>query len=97
MPLLPKEPPATARPDWICEILSQSNAAHDRVVETRAYHQAGVPHYWLVDPGERTLVVMRHADAGYVTVLAATAQEVVRAEPFEAVELRVGSLFDDDE
>ncbi|MCC6337368.1 MAG: Uma2 family endonuclease [Myxococcales bacterium] len=97
VPELPKERPATVRPDWICEIVSPSNAAQDRVVKMRSYHRAGVPHYWLVDPEERTLVVMRHAAAGYVTVLAATEQEVVRPEPFEAVELAVRGLFGDDD
>lgn len=93
---LPKERPVTLRPDWICEIISPSNASTDRVLKVRAYHRAGVPHYWLVDPAERTLVVMRRAEAGYLTVLAATATETVRAEPFDAVELRVAGFFDDE-
>lgn len=97
VPALPKERPATVRPDWICEIVSPSNAAQDRVVKMRAYHRAGVPHYWLVDPAERTLVVMRHTPAGYVTVLAATEGERVRAEPFEAIELSVAGFFDDED
>lgn len=66
------------------------------MLKVRAYHRAGVPHYWLVDPAERTLVVMRRAEAGYLTVLAATATETVRAEPFDAVELRVAGFFDDE-
>lgn len=95
VPVLPKERPVAVRPDWICEIVSGSNASHDRVIKMRAYHQAGVPHYWLVDPVDRTLVVMRHAEGGYLNVLAATAEENIRAEPFEAIELHVGDFFDD--
>ncbi|MFZ5442003.1 MAG: Uma2 family endonuclease [Myxococcota bacterium] len=94
---VPRTRPTSVRPDWICEIVSETNAAHDRVVKMRAYHQAGVPHYWLLDPLERTLVVMRHAEGGYLNVLAATANERVRPEPFEAVEFRVASFFDDDD
>ena len=93
---LPKDRPMTIRPDWICEIVSPSNASTDRVVKVRAYHRAAVPHYWLVDPAERTLVVMRWAEAGYLSVLSATAEETVRAEPFEAVEFQVRSFFDDE-
>lgn len=95
VPEVPRDRPTAVRPDWICEIISESNAAHDRVVKMRAYHQAQVPHYWLLDPLERTLVVMRHAAGGYLNVMAATADERVRPEPFESVEFLVGSFFDD--
>jgi len=40
--------------------------------------------------------VMRWSREGYVTVLVAERAEVVRAEPFEAVELGVGTLFGED-
>lgn len=95
VPELPRDRPTTVRPDWICEILSESNAAHDRVVKLRSYHQAQVPHYWLLDPRERTLMVMRHTPGGYLSVLAATAEERVRPEPFESVEFLVAAFFDD--
>ena len=35
----------------------------------------------------------RWSPDGYVVVLRATGAERVRAEPFEAIELRVGELF----
>ena len=95
VPSMPKERPLTVRPDWICEIISESNAAHDRVIKLRAYQQAGVPHYWIIDPIEKTLVVMRHTEGGYLNVLAATAKDVVRPEPFEVMEFLVGAFFDD--
>jgi len=96
MPALPKGRPVATRPDWICEIVSASNARIDRVEKMRAYHQAGVAHYWLVDPQEETLIVQRHSAAGYVTVLAAARGDTVRPEPFEAAELKVGVLFGDE-
>ena len=39
---------------------------------------------------------MRWSDVGYTTVLRAERGEVVRPEPFEAIELVVGTLFGDD-
>jgi hypothetical protein len=52
-----------------------------------------VPHYWIVHPEQRMLLVQRwHAD-GYVTVLRATSGQTVRAEPFDAIEIDVGELF----
>lgn len=39
----------------------------------------------------------RHSPQGYVGILQAIPGEVVRAEPFDAVELRVGVLFGDED
>ena len=51
----------------------------------------------LRDPVEETLAVYRWHSDGYVEVLIAERQETVRAEPFDAIELRVGVLFGDDD
>jgi Uma2 family endonuclease len=96
VPELPRAFPCPIRPDWICEVISDSNARNDTVKKLRRYHQAGVPHYWLVDPRNETLVVYRHTPDGYLTVLAAEKGELVRAEPLAAIELRVGLLFGED-
>lgn len=93
LPVPPKERPVTARPDWLCEIVSESNRAVDTVTKLRRYHQAGVPHYWILDQQERTLTVHRHATDGYLVVLRAEAHERVRAEPFASIELQVGELL----
>lgn len=39
---------------------------------------------------------MRWTEAGYTTVLRAGRGESVRPEPFDAIELPVGTLFGDD-
>jgi Uma2 family endonuclease len=85
--------PVKLRPDWICEIVSASNATHDTLRKLRLYHRVEVPHYWIVDPRDATLTVMRWHSDGYVTLARC---ERVRAEPFEAIELSVGTLFGDD-
>lgn len=66
------------------------------VTAVRPYHRAGVSHYWLADPREGTLTVMRHSPDGYVTLQTAERHETIRPEPFEAIELFVGSLFGED-
>jgi Uma2 family endonuclease len=92
---LPAEVPITIRPDWICEILSK-NRRNDLIKKKRVYHRHQVGHYWIIDPVEETLAVHRwHAD-GYVEILIADRTESVHAEPFEAIELRIGVLFGDD-
>jgi len=97
--LYPERPtgtPVELRPDWTCEIVSPSNATNDTIKKLRLYHRVGIPHYWIVDPRDSTLTVMRWSADGYVTLLRAERSEVVRAEPFDAIELIVGTLFGDD-
>ncbi len=40
---------------------------------------------------------MRWGPDGYITLLRAERGEIVRAEPFDAIDLHVGALFGDDE
>ncbi len=96
MPDRPRGMPVEERPDWICEVLSPSNASDDTVKKLRIYHAGAVPHYWLLDPRASTLTVMRWSEPGYTTVLAAERGETVRAEPFEAIEIEVSTLFGED-
>lgn len=83
-------------PDWICEVLS-ANPGRDLIKKKRLYHRAKVPHYWIVDPAERTLSVNRWSEDGYIEVLSAERGERVRAEPFDAVELGIDVLFGDED
>lgn len=92
----PQSRPVTLRPDWICEVLSDSNRANDTIRKLRRYHEAGVPHYWLLDPDTGTLNVFRHGPEGYTNALVADRHQRVRAEPFEAIEVHVGALLGDD-
>ncbi len=89
----PRDSLVTLRPDWICEVVSPSTASRDRVVKLARYHEAGVPHYWIADPSDGTLLVFRWTESGYLAVLGAESGETVRAEPFEGLELRVSGLF----
>jgi Uma2 family endonuclease len=92
----PQRPSGTAirlRPDWICEIVSASNAKNDHITKFETYRRAGVPHYWIADPQLLTLHVFRWTPDGYLVALTAQAGDRVHAEPFEAIELEVGVLF----
>lgn len=92
----PTGTPLEVRPDWVCEVLSESNATNDTVKKLRLNHRAGIPHYWIVDPTRMTLTVMRWSEQGYIMLQNAERGEVVRAEPFEQRPIAVGTLFGDD-
>jgi Uma2 family endonuclease len=93
VPERPRGRPIRLRPDWVCEVLSTSNAEHDLGTKLFSYHRAGVPHYWILDPEHETLTVYRFSGEGYVVAASAGREERIRAEPFDAVELCVALLF----
>lgn len=93
---LPRPPPGAAikvAPDWVCEILSDSTRRHDLIVKMPMYFRHEVAHAWLVDPEARTLQVYRRVTDGWLLATTAAGDDVVRAEPFEAVELDLALLW----
>jgi len=68
-----------AVPLLVVEVLSRSNRGHDTRRKRVVYEQLGVPSYWLVDPLEPSLTVLRLDDERYV--------EYARVGPDDVVEL----------
>jgi Uma2 family endonuclease len=87
--------PIDVTPDWVCEVISSKNAAHDRVVKRRLYAEHGVPFYWLVDPEERILEALRldEATRAWIELGAFGPDASARIPPFEAIELDTSRLF----
>jgi Uma2 family endonuclease len=93
MPELPHAPAFELPPDWACEVLSASTAAIDRADKLPVYAREKVPWVWLVDPILHTLEVHRLDGATYRTVGTWRDDANVRAEPFDAIELELASLW----
>jgi Uma2 family endonuclease len=54
-------------PDMVLEVLSESSEEKDEVVLKRAYWEASIPEYWLVDArGKLRFNIFRHTPRGYV-------------------------------
>jgi len=86
----------TTVPDWVCEVISPSTATLDRAKKLRIYAGAGGAHAWLVDPIARTLEVLRLENRRWSIVATHDREDVVRAEPFEAIEIDLQALWGDD-
>lgn len=97
MPRLPDTAFFELPPDWVCEVLSPSTCRIDRVKKLSIYGEYHVGHCWLLDPDAHTLEVLRLTDTGWLIAAAHAGNEVVRAEPFDAVELELGLLWDEPE
>lgn len=53
-------------PPLLCaEVLSPSTRSEDLVRKSREYAEAGVGQYWVVDPDDRTIEVMRNTDGDW--------------------------------
>jgi hypothetical protein len=73
----------------LCEIISPSTARIDRSREVRIDAREGVSHLWLVDPQLETLESYRLEAGRWVVLGTHAGDDVVRAEPFDAVDLRL--------
>jgi Uma2 family endonuclease len=89
----PDQRPIDVVPDWICEVLSASNVARDRVEKRALYAASGVEHYWIADPDARTLEALVLRDGQWLETGAWTDGAVVRIPPFDDVELDISRLF----
>lgn len=86
--------PIDVVPDWICEVVSPSNAGTDRVTKRHLYASAGVTHYWIADPAARTLETYRLGPTQtWIDSGAFDASAVARVPPFEAIELDFARIF----
>lgn len=85
--------PVDIVPDWICEILSRSNAAHDRVRKRELYARYSVSFYWLLDPMERTLEALRLDANTWQEIGSYGDGSIARIAPFDAIEIDVPRFF----
>ena len=80
-------------PDWVCEILSPGTEAIDRGKKMRIYRREAISHAWLINPVTRTLEVYRLETGRWVLLDTYENDALVRAAPFEALELPLSLLW----
>jgi len=76
-------------PDLVVEILSNSNRRRDEVTKRALYERFGVPEYWLIDPDERTVTVLRLSDGRYSVVEG----ETLTSPLLPGLEISLTSIF----
>ena len=85
--------PTTQLPDWVCEVLSPSNAAYDRGPKMAAYARAGVPWAWLADPDQRTVEVFELVAGRWTLVGCYGVDDTLALRPFDETVVVVADLF----
>ena len=94
MPELPETAYFGVAPDWVCEILSASDRAHDLVRKRPIYAAAEIPHLWLVDPIEEILEAFELTDRRWQLLAAIEHNETAQIPPFEAITFQLADLWD---
>ncbi|MBN8469681.1 Uma2 family endonuclease [Corallococcus exiguus] len=95
LPQAPRVAALSLPPDWVCEVLSPSTRLLGRKVKLPVFAREGVRHVWFIDPVVRTLEVFRLESGQYVHLTTHSGAGPVHVEPFEAVALKLGVLWDE--
>ena len=88
------QPFFTMPPDWVCETLSRSTEKLDRLRKLPTYARAGISHAWLLDPRTHTLEVHGLAGNRYELVQMFDQGDLIRAVPFDEIELTLAKILD---
>jgi Uma2 family endonuclease len=81
-------------PDWACEVLSPSTERIDRTRKLRIYGREGVEYLWYISHKLRQLEVRCRQGNSWDLAIYHDG-DVVRAEPFEAIEFRLSRLWNE--
>lgn len=89
----PEDVTIQGSPDLVVEIVSPSTASRDRSQKLRAYYQAGVPWYWLVESDPLLITEYRHTADGYLVNQTATAADEFAPPLFPGLTFRMADLL----
>ena len=80
-------------PDLVVEVLSPSNWLYDRTEKFRAYQEAGVLEYWIVDYSARTIEVFVLEGSTYALLGRFGAGETVHSQVLGDFQVAVDEVF----
>lgn len=80
-------------PDLIVEIISPASAYNDLVRKKKLYARFGVAEYWLVDPGEKTVEVLRLEDQDYPVGESFSSENVLISLSFPGLLIDLTEIF----
>ena len=85
--------PIRHAPDLAIEVVSPGSGRMDRIDKFEAYRAFGIPHYWIVDPGARTIKAFKLRRKKYAPAGAGSRNDTVAFPPFDDLEIHLGELW----
>jgi Uma2 family endonuclease len=80
-------------PDLCVEIISPGSSTTDRIDKFQQYEAGGVLHYWVLDPGDRSIEGYKLRRGKYVLVGSGQGSEIVSLAPFEDLKIPLAVLW----
>ncbi len=80
-------------PQLVIEIISPSTGSRDRVQKASIYKNAGVQHYWLVNPGEKTLECFALRGGDYYLAAAGLDRELLKHPHYPDLAVDLAALW----
>lgn len=88
-----KETRIDGSPELVVEIISPTSRRKDRVQKMQIYQKAGIRHYWLVDPEEKTLECFGLRDGIYALLAVGLENDRVNHSEFAGLEINLAALW----
>ncbi len=80
-------------PSLVVELLSPNRLEHDLEVKRELYFRYGVPHYWIVDPEQRTLERLVLEADGYRRDAAFSRDDAAALRPFPDLVIALAKIW----
>ena len=93
MPEFPDVAAFELAPDWLCEVVSPTTGRLDRIKKLPRYGSYHIPYAWIVDPIAHSVEVYVLDGAKWYLESTHENQDVIRAVPFDAIELDLARLW----
>lgn len=88
-----KENCIAGAPTLAVEIISPSTRSKDSIKKLQLYQKAGVKHYWLVDPEEKTFHAFQLGEKGYSLAAAGEGEDTLTHPEFPGLEIPLADLW----
>lgn len=89
----PDGEPIRVVPDWVCEVMSPSNARYDMLIKFPFYARVGVKWLWRIDVRDETLQVLELMDGLWAIRATCSDETAVRLPPFDAIEIPLARMW----
>lgn len=83
----------TGLPTLVIEVVSPDDEGRDLITKRREYAQAGIPHYWIADPGRRSLVMLVLRDGIYQSAGSFSDGEVASSDLLPGLSIPLSRIF----
>ena len=80
-------------PTLVAEVVSEGDRERDLVTKRREYAQAGIEHYWILDPARRTVLTLVLRGDAYVVAGEFSGNDTLTSELFPGLEVSLCRLF----